>query len=86
MAGGRPARPSSHAVLGRQGISFGGLVYSDVQRRLLPSPLSFWSNAWAFVWGFDLLLLSDQFLLLSFPLGSWIETHRACSSLQCPSC
>lgn len=36
-------------------------------------------------WGFDPLLLSDQFFSLSFPLGAWTETHRVCSSLRCPS-
>lgn len=86
MSGGRPGSPSSHHVLGRQGFSSEVWRPAAVQRRLLPSQFPSGAVHGLLFQGSDPLLLSDRFFSLSFPLGSWIETRRVCSSLQCLSC
>lgn len=83
MSGGRPAQFCFPWCLGQAKCFLGGLQM--FRRGFYPPQFPSEAACGLLVRGFDPLLFNDQFFSLSFPLGSWTETHRVCSSLQCPS-
>lgn len=83
MFGGRPAQSCFPWCLGQARHFLGGLQM--FRRDFYPSQFPSEAVCGLLFGSFAPLLFNDQFFSLSFPLGSWTETHRACSSLQCPS-